>query len=67
MEKHPGMADDDTLKTIAAGTRTLDAAGGVTLGALGEKKFTIGTDADINEAAQPILWFARGFSATGGL
>ncbi len=67
MDKHPGMGDDDTLKTIANGTRTLDAAGGVTLGTVGQKKFTIGTDADINEAGVAILWTARGYSPTGGL
>lgn len=67
MEKHPGMADDDTLKTVAAGTRTLDAAGGVTLGSQGQKKFTIGTDADINEVGVAILWTAKGYSSQGGL
>lgn len=66
MEKHPGMATDTALKTVAAGTRTV-APAGVTLGALGQKKFTIGTDAGINEVGVAILWTARGYSATGGL
>lgn len=66
MEKHPGQATDSVIKTVAAGTRTV-AAAGVTLGAQGEKKFTIGTDADINEVGVAILWTAKGYSATGGL
>jgi hypothetical protein len=63
MHKHPGQTTDNTLKTIAAGTVTVVAAG-VTLGT---GQFSIGTDAGINEVAQPILWRAFGFSSTGGL
>lgn len=63
MKKFPQLADDDSMKVIAAGTMTLDAAGGITLGT---KQFTIGTDADINENTVPIHWIAYGFRDLGG-
>lgn len=64
--KHPGLADDDCIKTVAAGTVTVDAAGLITLGTDGQKKFSIGTDADLNENTQPIRWLAIGFRNFGG-
>lgn len=57
--KHPGLADDDCIKTVAAGTTTVDTAGLITLGS---KKFTVGTDADLNENTQPIRYLALGFN-----
>lgn len=64
--KHPGLPDDDCIHTVAAGTVTVDTAGQITLGADGSKSFTIGTDAAINEAAQPIRYLALGFRNYGG-
>lgn len=59
--KHPGLADDDTILMLAAGTTSIDTAGLITLGADGAKKFSLGTDTQLNEAAQPIRWLAIGF------
>jgi hypothetical protein len=64
--KHPGLPDDDCIKTVAAGTVTVDTAGLITLGGNGQKKFSIGTDADLNENAQPIRWLAIGFRNYNG-
>ena len=64
--KHPGLPDDDCIKTVAAGTTTVDTAGLITLGASGGGKgFQIGTDTDLNENAQPIRYLALGFNDNG--
>jgi hypothetical protein len=61
--KLPTMADDDTAKTVTAGTFTYDAAGCITLGT---KKFTLGTDAQINTASDVIHFVAWGQKGKGG-
>lgn len=63
MLKHPGHATASAMKTVAAGTVSTVAADGITLGT---KKFTIGTDADINENGETILWLAIGFRNYSG-
>lgn len=61
--KLPTMADDDFYKEVAAGTGTYDAAGGITLGV---KKFTLGTDAELNAAGNVIHFVAFGARDVGG-
>lgn len=61
--KLPTMADDDTLKVVTAGTQTYDAAGGITLGT---KKFTLGTDAQLNAVSDAIHFVAIGQKGKGG-
>jgi hypothetical protein len=63
--KLPGMATSSSLKAVTAGTLSF-AASTCTLGAVGENKFTIGTDADINTVAEEIEWVAFGFSPKDG-
>lgn len=64
--KFPGMTTDTGMKLTGVPALTASAAI-CTLGTLGQKKFTIGTDADVNTAAEVIEWIAFGFSdkATG--
>ncbi|MDQ3170286.1 MAG: hypothetical protein M3Q55_09140 [Acidobacteriota bacterium] len=61
--KLPSMADDDFYKEVAAGTATYDTAGGITLGV---KKFTLGTDVELNAAANVIHFVAFGAKSVGG-
>jgi cobalamin biosynthesis protein CbiG len=62
--KHPGQATDiaTTIKAAVVGA----AAATCTLGTQGQKKFTIGTNADVNTVADVVRWIAIGFSAKGG-
>lgn len=62
--KHPGQPTDEATTIKAAVVGSVPAT--ITLGALGEKKFTIGTNADVNTIADVVRWVAFGFSATGG-
>lgn len=64
--KTPGMAGDDCLKQITAGTLSYITANGVTLSIADGKGFTIGSDADINTAAEVIEYVAWGFRDLGG-
>lgn len=61
--KMPSMAGDDSIKIVAAGTMTYVTSNMITLGV---KKFTIGSDADINTAAEVTHWIALGARDVGG-
>lgn len=50
------MADDSMVKTITAGTMTLETSDGITPTASG---FDIGADADVNAAGELIHWVAH--------
>lgn len=59
-----GASDGVTLKIVDSGSGTTDlskASAGITLGAAGERKFTIGTDAALNENAKTYRYVAIGF------
>lgn len=60
--KLPGMATDNAMKIVTAGTVSFSAS----VCTLGVGKFTIGTDADVNTVAEEIEWLALGFSALDG-
>lgn len=65
--KSPGMAGDDCIKQVTAGTLSYITSNGITLGITGTNKgFTIGTDADINTAAEVVEWVAFGFRDQDG-
>lgn len=65
--KTPGMAGDDCMKLSGVPALTYVGANGITLGITGTTKgFTIGTDADINTAAEVIEWVAIGFRDQDG-
>lgn len=66
MIKTPGMAGDDSFKAITAGTLSYVTANGITLSRAGGKGFTIGTDADLNTAAEVVEYIAFGFRDLGG-
>lgn len=55
-----GMADASAFKRVTAGDATLITSNGITPGIDGsEFGFTIGTDADLNTAAELIRWVAH--------
>ena len=60
MEWFRGMANASGIKTVAAGTKTLPVANGIS--ALNSKTsgegFVIGADADVNVAGETIRFFA---------
>jgi len=62
--KHPGALTDRGITVGPGGAG--EGAGVATLGALGEKKFTIGASVAVNNVADVLHWIAFGFSATGG-
>lgn len=57
MEWFEGMDDDSGVKTVAAGTRTLETSLAVTPSANG---FTMGLDTDVVVANEQISWLAIG-------
>lgn len=57
MEFFEGMADDSGVKTVAAGTRTLDVADAITPNSNG---FTMGLDTDVVVTSEQISWLAIG-------
>lgn len=57
MEWFEGMADDSGVKTVAAGTRTLDVADAITPTVNG---FTMGLDTDVVVTSEQISWLAMG-------
>lgn len=57
MEWYEGMADDSGIKTVAAGTRTLDVADAITVS---ESGFTMGLDTDVVVTSEQISWVAVG-------
>lgn len=57
MEYFEGMDDDSGIKTVAAGTRTLDAADAITVS---ESGFTMGLDTDVHVTSEQISWIAIG-------
>lgn len=66
-EKWPSMPAGDTFKRVTAGTMSkIATTAGITLGAKGERKFTIGTDAALNTAADVIHFVAIGSRGLGG-
>jgi hypothetical protein len=50
-----GMADDSAMKTVAAGTRTLETSDGITPRAAG---FALGALADVNVNTELLRWVA---------
>lgn len=62
----PSMAAAKGVKLTDAPALTFMAANGITLGAKGERKFTIGADADLNGAADVIHYVAIGSRGVGG-
>jgi hypothetical protein len=64
--KLPGMAGDDCMKLTDAPALTYVTANGVTLSVASGKGFTIGTDADLNVAAEVIEYIAFGVRDVGG-
>lgn len=62
----PGMAAASVVKLTDAPALTVPVADGVTLGAKGERKFTIGADTDLNVAAEVIHYIAIGGRGVGG-
>ena len=57
MEFYEGMADDSGIKTVAAGTRTLDVADAITPT---DNGFTMGLDTDVVVTSEQISWLAIG-------
>lgn len=55
MEYFEGMADDSGVKTVAAGTRTLDVADAITVSNAG---FVMGLDTDVVVTSEQISWMA---------
>lgn len=62
----PSMAAASMLKLTDAPALTVPVADGITLGAKGERKFTIGADADLNVAAEVIHYVAIGTRGLAG-
>jgi len=57
LEWFEGMADDASIKQLAAGTRSLGTSLGITVAASG---FTVGLDTDVNVTSEQISWIAIG-------
>ena len=57
MEWWEGMTDDTAVKTVAAGTGTLNASLGITPLAYG---FTVGLDTDVVVTSEQLSWIAIG-------
>ncbi len=57
MEFFEGMADDSGVKSVAAGTRTLDVADAITPN---DNGFTMGLDTDVVVTSEQISWIAIG-------
>jgi hypothetical protein len=62
----PSMAAAHMLKLTDAPALTHAAVDGITRGAFGEKKFSIGADADLNVAAETLHFVAIGSRGLGG-
>jgi 3D (Asp-Asp-Asp) domain-containing protein len=57
MEWSEGMAAASSIKTVAAGTRTVPTTNGITVAADG---FTVGLDTGVNISNEQLSWIALG-------
>lgn len=57
LEWFEGMAAASSLKTVAAGTRTVPTTNGITVSASG---FTVGLDTGVNISNEQLSWIAYG-------